>query len=292
MRPLMGYGGVLLAILLWGTSFAVGQTLAAHFSPWTLSTWRFTLAALLAGAVAWGLEGDRARVPPASWGRIVAMGTLGHGAFSLCFFWGLQGTPPAVAAVVSGMEPLTVMLMGCAYFRQRLPVPVLLGTGVSLVGAILAASPGGAAPAGTWLGPALMGLSTVCFGVYTLLGKEVLAHLSPLALTAATMRWSLPALWGATLAQEGRGVFVVPGGADLLRLGYFAVGVSLLAFVGWNVGIKHLGINRTAIYGNGIPVVAVLFAALTGSPAQPHQWLGLALVVGGVATVQRHDPRA
>lgn len=287
MRVRIAYLGLAGAIACWGASFRIGHALAAHLSPWTLTTWRYTWAALLLTAVARSIEGERAGVPRAALPRVIAMGVLGHAAFSLCFFYGLRGTAPATAAVISGLEPLVVMLMGSAYFRQRLPLRLGPGIAASVCGALLASHTGASSQPLGWLGPALMALSTACFGAYTLLGREVLAHMSPLAMTAATMRWTLPALWALSWLREGAAMLAVPSPGDLVRLAFFVLGVTVAAFVGWNLALQRLGINRTAIWGNGIPVVGALVDGLHGAALHGSQWLGLALVVWGVVHVQR-----
>lgn len=287
MRALSGYGGLLLAVLLWGGSYPVGHALAAGLSPLVLTTWRFTAAAAVMTGVARLLLGPAARIPRPLWPRVAAMGLLGHAAFSLCFFGGIRQTEPAVAAVLAGLEPAAAILLAAVVGRQAVRPAVWMALALSAAGAALAALPAAASPGGGWLGPALLLLATACFGAYTYLGAEVVATVSPAAMAAATMRWSLPPLWIATLWLEPHGLRLMPTVQEAIALAYFVGGVTILAFLGWNVGLRALGLNRAAVWGNAIPVAGLGFSALAGQPPTAWQWLGMGLVVAGIAWIQR-----
>lgn len=286
MRPVIGYGGLLLAVILWGGSFPSGHILAARLSPLVLTTWRYTAAALVMTALATLLHGRSARIPRALRLRVAVMGGMGHAAFSVCFFAGVHRTEPAVAAVLSGLEPAAAIVLAAVVGRQHVRPAVWAALTLSAVGAALAAMPTSSASGANWLGPGLLLLATACFGAYTYLGAEAAAQVPPVALTAATMRGALPPVWIATLLCGHPGLWIAPTPSEWVALVYVVGGVTILAFLGWNIGLRTLGLRRAAVWGNAIPVSGLGCSALAGHPPTPWQWFGLVLVIAGIAWIQ------
>jgi drug/metabolite transporter (DMT)-like permease len=290
MNRLGGYAGVGLAVLMWGLSFQVGEDLAGHLSPWWLTLWRYTLAALVMSVVAYACQGRHAVPPRGLLPRIALMGLFGHTFFSLCFFLGMRDTPPSTAALVTGLEPAFAAMLAALFLRREVGASSWLGIITAFAGVALAAAPfsTGAHFSNSWSGPLWLLVSAASFAVYSLMGGDLARHLSPLALGAATMRWSLPPLWLGVIWLNGDEMLRPPAPSDVASISFLVLGVTVLAMLGWNWGLRQLGTQRTMIWANMIPVVGVLAAAATGHPVTTPQWLGLVLVVAGVAVVQRH----
>lgn len=282
----LAYAPVAFSVLLWGLSFPAGASLAGHLSPWWLTAWRYTLAAAVVNALAFASLGRAALLPARVVPRVALMGLLGHALFSVCFFAGLQSTPTATAAVISGLEPAITVALAAVLQGARAGARVWGGVAGSFAGAALLA---GAAPAHglaahAWSGPLLMFASAASFAVYSLMCANSALGMAPLGLTAATMRWSLPPLWLALVFANG--ACRPPAPADWAGLAFFVLGVTVCAFLGWNKSLRTLGLSRTVVWGNLVPAVGVIAAVLSGETVLPAQWCGLALVAGGVWVAQ------
>lgn len=286
-----GYGGVILAVVMWGLSFQVGASLAGHISPWELTVWRYTLAAGIMTIVAYARLGKEARIPRGNLPQVALMGLFGHTLFSLCFFYGLQSTPSSTAAVITGLEPAIAAGLAPLFIGRKASGRTWLGIGIALAGVAMATAAGQPEqmPAVSWTGPFLVFASAMCFAIYSLMGEAMMRQISPLAMSAATMRWSLPPLWLGTICNEGSSKLGLLSASDVAGLTFFVFGVTVVAFLGWNSSLKALGMERTVVWANGVPVVGVLAASLLGHGAQPAQWWGLVLVVAGAVMVQRRS---
>lgn len=284
---LIGHFGALAAVLCWGLSFGIGQQLAPAGTPWMLSAWRYTLAWLTVAALARLIYGKAA--PPAEQRlTIAAMGLLGHAGFSVCFFTGVGKTAPVAAAVISGLEPGLIYLIGAASFGHRPGAPRWLGMGLAAAGAVWV-SRAGASPAAnganTVLGPLWIVASAVCFALYTHLGATL--KTAPLVLLAATMRAALPLLWLGAAVEYATGVPFAP--PSLAALGFFVLGVTVAAFLGWGMAVTRLGPLATANWASLIPIVAVGADAWNGKPLQAHILPGILLVLAGLSLAARQD---
>ncbi len=294
MNRIKAYGGVTLAVLIWGLSFQVGENLASHISPWELTVWRYTLAAGIMTIVAYASLGKRAWVPRGNLPQVALMGLFGHALFSLCFFYGLQSTPASTAAVITGLEPAIAAGLASLFMGRQAGGRTWLGIGIALAGVAMASTAGqhGQQAAVTWTGPLLVFASAMCFAIYSLMGEAMMRQIPPFAMSAATMRWSLPPLWLGTIWNDGGAKLWLLSVSDVSGLAFFVLGVTMIAFLGWNSSLKALGVERTMVWANGVPVVGVLAAALLGHGVQSVQWWGLALVVAGVLMVQKRNQAA
>ena len=289
MNGVRGHLGVCLAVLMWGWSFQAGGLLAEHHSPWWLTLWRYTFAAAAINLLAWTFHNKGMGIPAGQLPRVIMMGLFGHTLFSLCFFAGLRTTAPPVAAVISGLEPALALGMGSMLLRRPAGIHTWLGTAAALLGVILVVTDGGSIglAAADWSGPLLVLASAASFAAYSLMGEGMARHMPPLPLAAATMRWSLPVLWVA--APLGGEAPRFPTESEGVGLAFFALGVTVAAFLGWNTALKHLGLQRTVVWANLVPVVGVLTAACLGRAVAPGQWGGLVLTVLGVIIAQKGE---
>ncbi len=67
--------------------------------------------------------------------------------------------------------------------------------------------------------------------------------------------------------------------------------VLCLAYLIWYGAVQKIGMARTSIYSNLVPIAAMSVAALwLGEPMTPQKLLGAALVLGGVALTRIRLP--
>ncbi len=288
---LIGHLGALVAVLCWGLSFGVGRELALAGAPWTLSAWRYTLAWLAVAALARLVHGKT--TPPAAQRRtLAAMGLLGHAGFGVCFFAGVGKTAPVVAATISGLEPLLIYLIGAAAFGHKPGAPRWLGMGLATAGAAWVnwaeASPA-ASNTGTLIGPLWILGSAVCFALYTHLGAKLTTP--PLLMLAATLRAALPVLWLGALVEHlaGTSSLAIPG---LPGLAFFVLGVSVVAFIGWSLAVRHLGTLSAAAWANLVPIVTVAAETWAGHPLTQAALFGIGFLLAGLSLAARSRQHA
>lgn len=131
-------------------------------------------------------------------------------------------------------------------------------------------------------GDVIVFLDTLVWAFFTVLGKKMMARLSPLEATTyanlAGVVFLVPAMlweWGGSMPAFSPG--------HILGLVYLGVFASVLAFLGWNKGVLEMGPARAAAFYNLIPVYAALLAFLfLGEDLFLYHLVGGLMVLSGV----------
>jgi len=289
--PLPSLLRLVFAAVLWGGTFVAGRELAGWMEPLAAAWLRFVCASVV--LVAWLLI-ERRAFPPLT-GRqalgVLLLGLTGVFAYNLLFFYGLQTVEAGRAALIVAMNPVVIALASAGFFGERLAPRQAFGVVLSLVGAVVVIGRGDLAGLlhhgigrGEWL---LLGC-VASWVAYTLVGKRLLAHLSPLvAVTYASLAGTL--LFSAVVVGRG-GIELAPLAhpAVWLNIGYLALFGTVLAFVWYYRGVQAVGAARAAQFINLVPVSGVLLGAiLLDEPLSASLLAGGALVIVGLVLTNR-----
>jgi len=129
-RRLVLAAGISFSVI-WSSAFVAGRIGLDHAAPLTLLAIRFLVAGLLFGATAL-LLGRSIRLPARA-GRTLAAGLLCNAVYLGLAYWGLQGVPTALTAVLVSACPLLTLLLAAGLEGEKLTptrlVGILLGMG-------------------------------------------------------------------------------------------------------------------------------------------------------------------
>ena len=145
---------------------------------------------------------------------------------------------------------------------------------------------------GTNVGDLISLVAVALWSVYSILGRQVMRHRSPLSTTAFSAFLSLPilvpaALWETRTLPMNLGLHLVP------FVLYIAIAPTVIGFVAWNAGVRRLGSSGAMIFMNTLPIYGALFAyLLLGEPLGPAHVVGGALIIGGGAWAARNRSAA
>ncbi|MGD1904639.1 MAG: DMT family transporter [Leptolyngbyaceae cyanobacterium] len=285
----MVYLKLLLTMALWGGTFIAGRTLSQTLSPYSAAFCRFAVAAVGMVLLLWS-QGERLpRLKATQILPVVVLGLSGVLVYNVCFFSGLQTITASRAGLIIALNPIFITLCSALLFRQPLPPLSLAGTAVALLGAALVLSEGqlqtllsqGVSQGDLWL----LG----CVGswvVYSLVGKQVMGSLSPLATATYSIWVGAIALFPLAIHQ---GLWQsLPVQPWVAWVGVFYLGLlgTVLGFSWYYEGIQALGAPQAAIFINLVPVFAVTFGVLLlREPFSGAMSMGGGLVVLGVVVV-------
>ncbi len=259
---------MLVLYVVWGSTY-LGIAIAVEtIPPFLMASVRFLTAGLI--LLTWSIaRGGRAFVLPTrrEWRDSAIVGTLLLGGGMGFVAFGEQTVPSGIAALLIGMMPLWVAILGRVFLGERLPRMAIVGIVAGFVGVAILVGPSAFGGSGA-LDP--LGLGMIC--------------LSPLAWSAGSLfashRASLPkrplvatgvqmVLGGIALAVMGAltGEFAVLdiaaiSGESVVALAYLLVMGSLVAFTvyGWMLRVAPLPLVSTYAYVN--PVIAVILGAI------------------------------
>ncbi len=284
MRVSTVYVLVAISAFFWGANFVLAGTILADLTPLWAAAARFLLAAALMLSIA-GLRGeDLAGLARRHAGAYLLLGTVGIAGFNLLFFAAMRETSADNGALIMATNPLlTALLAGFLLAewpsaRQWLALPVaLIGVAIVVAQGDLQRLVGLRVAAGDWL----MLAANLAWAGYNVLGRRYMPKASLLGNTALLMVVGAGVLLAAAL---GSGAPLGALGARAgLSLAAMVVGGTVLAYLFWNLGIRHLGAGRTAIFLNLVPVFAMLLGLALGTPPTWAQIAGGLLVLGAIS---------
>jgi drug/metabolite transporter (DMT)-like permease len=160
---------------------------------------------------------------------------------------------------------------------------------VVTLGAVLVTGGGRTDAAG--VGYAL--LTLVCEAGFTLLAVPVLRRLGPHGVSLHAVWIAAVALWALSLTVEGPGAALTLRAEHLPATLHLALGVTVVAFLLWYTAVGRIGPGRAGLFTGVVPVASALGGvALGGAVPGPAVWLGVAIVVLGVALGMVRRPAA
>jgi len=283
-QRLWPYVLVNLATLLWAGNVVLGRALHQQIGPWSLACVRALVASCLFALLLWR-RGDPVPVPTRRDGLLLlGMALSGVVLFQGLLYAGLHHTTAVNAGVINGAGPLLTVFLARGLLGDPVRPLHVAGAALSLVG--VAVVVGGGSLGNLWRtgpnpGDLLVLTAVTLWGVYSVLGRLLLARRGTLWVTGLSTALAVPLL----LVPAGIEVSLTAPAVDtrlVAALLYIGVGPSFVAFLSWNEGVRRLGPGGAMSFYNTLPLYIGLLSWLAlGETPGLSQWLGGGLVVGG-----------
>jgi drug/metabolite transporter (DMT)-like permease len=283
-------GLLLLVTLIWGNSFIAIKHIVQYVTPLELVTVRFVPVALIFAAL---LLPTRWReivrlVRDESW-RLPLLGLTGAVLYNIFLGWGETGVPTGTASLIIALNPAFTYALSVLALGERFKWQRALGMAVAFGGLFVIVRWGSGRP--ITLDEAsyafITMLAPLCWAVYTILGKSVVARHPPLLVTGVSMIltgvFSLVFVNPALLGQ-------LPGlpASFWWAVLFLAVPCTVFAFVVWFGALEKMPAGRVAGFVYLVPMFAVtLGRILLDEPLTLALVVGAAILIGGVWLVQR-----
>jgi drug/metabolite transporter (DMT)-like permease len=287
--------------LMWAGNAIVGRLMVGHMPPLALNALRWLIAGALLLPLAWHVWRDGAAIRR-SWLYLLAIGTLGVGAFNALQYLALVTSTPLNVTLINASMPLWMLAVGALGYAQRPTAWQLGGALLSFAGVATVLT------RGAWTrlaqidfvpGDALMLLATIGWAVYSwLLVRPPAAMRTPLrpdwdwaAFLLAQIAFGLVFAGGAAAVEAAVGTHAPVDWTSprvLAALAFVAIGPSLVAYRCWGLGVAQAGPTLAAFFVNLSPLFAALMSAtILGEAPQPYHAIAFVLIVAGIAVSTR-----
>jgi drug/metabolite transporter (DMT)-like permease len=282
---------VLATTVIWGSTFILVKMVLAEIPPFTLALLRFALASLILLPTIYLNSAWRISLHRLEWGRLAAMAFAGVSLYFVTENLGMVYTTASSGSLVTAGAPAVCAIFAVVFLKERLGWVRSLGIAISMVGVatiVMAGGEGSAESPNPLLGNLLICVSCLCWGFYTIWGKDMNSRYPDMTVTAWTIALGTVFLFpfaGYEWLVQGLGAISPQGWSIVAFLG---VAASAGCYVFWNYALTHLDASVTATFLNLVPVVALLLAGtVLGEEILPIQIFGGALVMGGVYLASR-----
>ena len=252
----------------------------AMIEPFTFAFFRFVLASSLLLLLT-RLKKHDVAVEKKDYPRILLLGVLIIPFNQTLFLLGQSLTAAGHGAFLFATTPIWIFALALFHLQERFRWRRLIGVSVALVG-VAAIMISGAIEVGReylW-GDAIILVSVLAWGYYTVIGKPLVQKYGALrmtayALTAGSVLYFPFGLYRAVIFDYS--AVTLAAWASVI---YMAVGLSLVVYVLWYWVLKYMEASRIAVFHNVQPVIATVVSCL---------WLGEKLgptfVIGGLAVL-------
>lgn len=276
-----------LFVLLWASGFVVARLVRPYAEPESFVAVRFafSVAVLSAIAVAGGARWPRTL---RGWRNGLIAGALMQGVYVGGVFWAIKhGLPAAVAALISGLQPLLTGMLAGPLLGERVSRRRWLGIAIGFAGALLVLEP-------------------------SLRGTGAVPPTAVIACLVATLGITLGTLWqkrfgidsdlrtSAAVQFIGGFILVLPL-AIVTERHPFIIDADLFIGLAWSVLVLSVAaalLLLRLIRGGAVakvtslfylvpPFTALMAFALFGEELVAVQILGMAVAAGGVALANR-----
>lgn len=282
---------LLITVLLWGSMLPVLDVLLRQYDPFTLNAARYVLAIPLSLTMLRLAEAGPLLPRGVSIPRVLYLGG-GIAGFVTLFNFGIIYSDTVTAIAIMSSGPVVAHLVARFGFGEA-PVPgIMPALAASFAGGMLAMLDlsGSGFDFGFGGGEPLLVAATGCWAWYSLAAQRWMQGLSQLRITGLTVPAAGLWVFAAYLVLMGAGYVQlsppVPGAREIGLVAWSALGGASVAVFLWNYGVRHIGLQVSAMFMNLTPIVGVLVAMWFGATPRIEQLLGGALIVGAVIWVQ------
>jgi drug/metabolite transporter, DME family len=284
---LVGYACALGAGSIWGTTGPLSTALYAQGGTLTgIGFWRLMLG--IVGVLAFGLmQHDFFRIDLRGWLLVGLGGGVLVALFEVAYQFAISGAGVAGAAALLYTAPVLVAVLAVPLLGERLTPTRLVLALVVMAGAALAVLGGsreGVAVATTLRAGVVGGaLAALSYAGTTLLARYAVPRYGPMRVLFLEILGGVGVL-GIVLPLAGRPPAPPPTAGAWLYTALLAAGTVVAANVLFFNAAKRIDAAPTAVAATIEPVVGALLAfALFAQRLTPLGWIGLLMVVGGVA---------
>ena len=286
--PLFAYAGLVLAMLLWASSFVALKLAFRSYDPMVVIFGRMVVASVCFAAF---IPGFRSTLP---FLRRDIRPLLFMAVCEPCLYFlfearALELTTASQAGMITAMLPLMVAVGARLVLGEILTVRTVVGFGVAITGACwlsAAGQPSADAP-NPLLGNFLEFMAMVCATGYIITLKRLTARYNPFFLTAVQAFVGAVFFFPFLLLPST----VLPAKFDPVpatAIVYLGAVVTLGAYGLYNYGVSRIPVSRASVFINLIPVFTVLLGALVlGERFSFFQYIASGLVFVGIYLSQR-----
>ena len=254
------YAGTVVAMLFWGLSYIWYKEVYDYIDPITTIEFRLIISSVLLAVFSISIR-KLQRIEKVDIAWLLLLSVFQPFLYFLGESLGIKIVSSTLASVIIATIPLFTPITGYYFFKERLSLKNYLGILLSITGVLLVMYNDKPATGNPFTGVLLMFLAVLAGVGYSVVVKKMSGKYNPF--TIVTYQNAIGAVFFIPLIMkwEWHDLVVLKFSMNmfypLLKLAVFA---STFAFLLFTISIKQLGISKSAVFTNSIPVFTAVFA--------------------------------
>lgn len=256
------YLKLFLMSVFWGGTFVATKIASHYVTAFQGGFLRFSIASVGLVAVFYFSKQTFPKWNLEAFLVTVLMSFFGIIAYNYFFFNALSYLAPSRASLLVSLNPIIILFLSALFYGEKITSIKIIGVLTSLFGAVIVISKGNFMNIFSGFGKGellALGCPTT-WAIYTLLSRNLTNTQTPLFTTM--MASILGAIGLLPLAQNDGLYFSSLPISAWYSLIYLALAGTVLGFVWYAEGIEKLGVVKTSIFNNLVPVFGVLLSFL------------------------------
>lgn len=286
-KPLRLYSAITLSMLCFSLSFVWFKVANVTYGPLTIVLFRLILSATILGVFTWVTR--RFTVPnKQDFKALLLLAFFNPLLYFMAESYGLRMLSPTVAAVIIATIPLVAPFAGYFFYKERVTVRHGLGILISFIGVVLVIYELGMGVTASPIGVTLQFGAVFSAVAYSVVLHKISRKMNNISIIffqgAIGAVYFLP-FW---LTMEAKSFFNTAFDASamiaIVKLALFA---STVAFILFTFSVRHLGITKSNMFVNAVPVFTALFAwMILGDALTVQKVVGIVIVITGLFSAQ------
>ncbi len=283
----------ILAMLIWGMSYIWTKIVFQCYNPFTTVFLRFLISSIIL-ILYLKFSGKMTKIDKKDYLLLLLTALFSPFLYFLGENFGIKLVSPTISAVIISTIPVFTPIAVFIVTKERLSKLNVFGLVISFLGIILIIVEKDFSIQASPIGLLFLFGSVAAAIIYSFFLKKLASRYSPITLiTYLNIIGTIYFLPLFFVYDYSDFLSILPSTEviiSLLLLGLFA---SSLAFIFFTTSVRNIGINKTNLYTNLIPVFTALLSYLyLGEYFNLNKIIGIIIVILGVLLSQIHKPKS
>ena len=274
-------------MLFWGMSFVWTAILLRSYEPITIITLRLFISTLV--LLAWlKIAGLFQKIKRADYKLFIVSSVLNPFFYFIGENYGVKLTSPTVSAVLIAMIPLFVPIAAWFSLKEKLSWLNILGLMVSFAGVLIILLKNDLSFEFSSTGILALLFAVLSAVGYTIFLKKLTVDYNPIFIIAVQNLLGFALFLPIFLTIElDEFLMVRPDSEMIFSLLALAIFCSSLAYVGFTIATRDIGVSKANVFANLIPVFTGIFSYFViGEQIGIQKIAGIIIVVAGLFVSQ------
>jgi len=290
------YGVHILAVtamLFWGMSFIWSKIVFETYSPITTIFFRL-LISVVALFLFIIVTGQKETIKKKDFSYLFLSALFNPFIYFIGENFGLQNVSASLAAVIISTIPVLTPFIVVFFYTERISRLNIIGLALSFIGVIIIIFSDSGKMEGNFTGIAFLFMAVISAIFYTIFVKKLSISYKPITIIAWQNLLGVFLFLPIFLFFDLKEVLkITPSSKTLFSLIMLGLFASSAAFIFYTYAIKNLGIIKTNLYTNLVPVFAFIFSfILLGETLTLLKSAGLIVVLLGIILSESNKGKA